>query len=91
MTLRANQKKIGTQREDSRPDVARSGRDSFMKRSGSIGHTSEDSRPDVARTGRASGTGQVSPSRGIGRGNADSKGGDAKRLDDGISSAGSSY
>lgn len=92
MALKPTQKKRGTTREDSSPtEVSRSGRDSFMKKSGSIGHKSEDSRPDVKRAGRASGTGQVSPDKGIGRGNADSGEGGASRLPDDIHSVGSSY
>lgn len=92
MALKPTQKKRGTTREDSPPsEVKRGGRDSFLKRSGSIGHPHEDSRPDVARSGRASGTGQVSPSKGIGRGDADRGEGSVKRLPDDISSVGSSY
>lgn len=92
MALKPTQKKRGTTREDSPPsEVSRSGRDSFLKRSGSIGHPHEDSAPDVKRAGRASGTGQVSPSKGIGRGGADEGAGDASRLPDDIHSVGSSY
>jgi hypothetical protein len=88
MALSANQKKRGTQHGKSPADeVARTGRDSFLKRSGSRGVTREVSRPDVARTGRPSGVMQVSPSKGIGRGNADrGSDGGVKRLPDDISS-----
>ena len=87
MALSATQKKRGTTREDSPPsEVQRAGRDSFIKKSGSIGHTHEDSASDVSRAGRASGTGQVSPVRGIGRGSADAGDGGANRLPDDISS-----
>lgn len=92
MALRATQKKRGTTREDSPPsEVQRSGRDSFLKKSGSTGHTHEDSASDVARSGRAAGTGSVHPSLGIGRGNADDGEGSVSRLQDDIESVGSSY
>ena len=87
MAYGANQKKIGTQRGESEPtEVKRSGRDSFLKRSGSVGHPHEDSSPDVARSGRKSGTGQVSPDLGIGRGGADEGEGGVSRIPDDISS-----
>lgn len=87
MALKPNQKKVGTEHRVSKPDVARTGRDSFLKRSGS-GHPDHkvSDRPDVKRAGRASGVAQVSPSKGIGRGK--SRGSDAgvSRLPDDISS-----
>lgn len=90
MALTANQKKRGTQREQSPPDeVSRTGRDSFLKKTGSRGVTRTVDSPEVSdRAGRSSGAIQISPAKGIGRGNADG-GGDGvsvNRIDDNISS-----
>lgn len=81
MALSKNQPSRGTQHSKSPADeVQRTGRDSFLKPSGSRGVEHTKDAPEVSdRKGRDSGVGQPG-GYGIGRGSADSGGGDAKRL-----------
>jgi hypothetical protein len=85
MALEQTQDKVGVKKQTARPDVARTGRDSFLKKSGSVGLSRTVDSPMDGRSGRASGEGAVHPAKGIGRGGA-GKGSSAgpKRVNDGV-------
>lgn len=75
-----------TEREKSSPDVARTGRDSFLHPSGKSYTEHSKSSSDVARAGRSDGQGQPGHSKGI-RGGADKGADGVSRIADDISPA----